>query len=86
MTDIYAGLRSKLEECQTFPCTYTFKFIVPQHKVQDVEALLRGFDYSTRESSGGKYVSFTADLAVDDTEQIIGLYKAAGCIEGCIAL
>jgi len=81
-----AQLKERLDDQHSFPCQYTFKFIVPRDKVREVEILLKGFAFSTRESRNGKYVGFTAELDVESSEAVISIYRAAGCIKGLIAL
>jgi hypothetical protein len=76
----------RLEECYEFPCSYCFKFIVPQAGADEVRELLKGFDYQERASKGGKYLSFTAELPMESSSMVIGLYEAAAKIDGLIAL
>ena len=81
-----ASLQQRLDECQAFPCDYTFKFIVPAQSALAMQEFLAGFDVSTRQSSSGTYVSFTATLPMDTSSAIISVYRGALGIPGCIAL
>lgn len=81
-----ASLQARLDQCQSWPCTYTFKFIVPATSAGDMAALFSGFDFSARQSSGGKYLSYTVDMNVDCSERVISIYRAALGVAGCIAL
>lgn len=84
--DPMQSLKERLDEHHCFPCAYTFKFIVPKDKSHEVESLLKGFEYTTRPSRTGKYVSYTAELEMESSDTVISIYRAAGCIEGLIAL
>lgn len=86
MSDTYASLQQRLDECHEFPCAYVFKFIVPKDKAGDLESLLAGMPHSSRESKSGKFVSYTVETTMESSGSIIDLYKAAAGIEGLIAL
>ena len=82
----FDSLRQRLDECHDFPCSFVFKFIVPKDKTSEMEGLLAGFPYSSRDSKTGKYVSYTADLEMASSEDVVRFYQAAAHIEGLIAL
>lgn len=73
-----------LEETHSFPCEYEFKVIgsnsdefiasVVQVGVNVVGADAEP-DVSTRESSGGKYVSVTMEIRMEDAESILEVYE-----------
>ncbi len=84
--DPFLRLKEKLDEHHSFPCRYVFKFIVPKAKVTEMEDLLKGFEFTTRESRTGKYTSYTAELHMESSETVISIYRAASCIKGIIAL
>lgn len=84
--DSLVRFKEKLDEHHSFPCAYVFKFIVPKAKAAEVETLLKGFEFTTRESSTGKYISYTAELHMESSETVISIYRAAACIQGLIAL
>lgn len=78
--------KAKLEEHHSFPCLYTFKFIVPRDKACEIEEILQGFDFTTRQSRTGKYVSYTAEITMESSDTVISIYRAAERIKGLIAL
>jgi putative lipoic acid-binding regulatory protein len=84
--DLLLRLKERLDEHHSFPCPYVFKFIVPKAKIAEMEELLKGFEFTTRESRSGKYVSYTAELNMESSERVISIYRAAACIKGLIAL
>jgi len=84
-----ASLRSlqvKLDAYHQWPCRFMFKFIVPREKTAELTAFLAERPYTTRSSKNGRYVSFTAELEMQSSEEVIAFYREAGKIEGIIAL
>ena len=63
-----------------------FKFIVPLEKTGELTAFFAGRSFTTRSSKNGRYVSFTAELEMPSSGEVIALYREAGKIEGIIAL
>jgi uncharacterized protein len=80
------SLQTKLDEYHQWPCRFMFKFIVPLDKADEMIAFFAGRLFTTRSSKNGKYVSFTAELEMQSSEEVIALYREAGKIEGIIAL
>jgi hypothetical protein len=75
-----------LKNNHSWPCEYTFKFIVAESKVTTMGLLLVGCEISTRMSSSGKYVSFTAKKVFNTPDEILAVYRGASKIEGVISL
>jgi putative lipoic acid-binding regulatory protein len=70
-----------------WPAKYTFKFIVPAGKEEEVKDLFQGdFDFNEKSSSGGKYTSTTTYAIMPTAEAIIAIYETASEIEGIISL
>ncbi len=80
------SLQLKLDEFYQWPSRFMFKFIVPQEKAGELTAFFAGRPFMMRASKNGKYVSFTAELEMQSSEEVIALYREAGKIEGIIAL
>jgi len=80
------SLQAKLDEYHQWPCRFMFKFIVPLEKTGELTAFFAERPFTTRSSKNGKYVSFTAELEMQSSEEVIALYREAGKIEGIIAL
>jgi putative lipoic acid-binding regulatory protein len=85
-TDPYDSLRKKIDEQYTWPSLYMFKFIVPQLKVDEVKRIFPKHEVQTKPSSKGTYVSVTAKVMANSTEEIIMIYQKAQAIEGIISL
>ena len=86
MDKSYQSFREKLEEQHDWPDEYMFKFIVPEGKEEALKMLLPGLDFETKKSSGGKYVSFTATVLINSTDEVIHIYEEANKVAGVIAL
>ncbi len=78
--------RKKLESLQEFPCTYPFKFIVPATSVNKATALFPKGSVSLRHSSGGKYISVSADIQMQNADEVLSIYNKARAIKGIMAL
>lgn len=84
------ALRQKLDEMETWPTLYMYKFIVPadNQKVAQVEALFdtKEAQVTTRTSKNGNFVSITAVEMMISPESVIERYKMAEGIEGLMSL
>ena len=80
------AFKEKLEASSNFPTRYLFKFIVPAEKESAILALFPGEEVLLKPSSGGKYVSTTIQIWVDDADHVLALYEEAATIEGLISL
>ena len=78
--------RKLLDEQTAWPAEYTFKFIVPEERLTDLEAVFGQIPFTVRESRNGRYRSVTAIVLMHSSEEILALYAAAARIEGLIAL
>jgi len=80
------SLREKLDQHYAWPALYTFKFIVPNGKEQEVIALFPQHTATQRASKNGKYSSITLQMMMPSSEAVISVYVATSAIEGIIAL
>jgi uncharacterized protein len=80
------SLRARLEETQTWPCLYVFKFIVLAGQLDEVKALFPGQPVVVRPSGKGKYVSVTVDAQVETSAAVIAVYRQAAKIKGILCL
>ena len=81
------SFKERLDGYYDWPCAYTFKFIAPRERLEEVVAL---FDaevaVSTRDSKRGNYVSVTAEVVMRDSEEVVAVYRRAGEIDGVMPL
>ncbi len=80
------SLREKLDQYYAWPAVYTFKFIVPKGKEEEVKKLFPQHESSEKVSKNGNYISVTLQMMVPNSDTVISAYRAAATIEGVIAL
>jgi len=77
--------KDKLDDQHEWPGPYTFKFIVPSDKVSEVEDLL-GSNSQRKASKNGNYISVTAHLHLQSSQEVVDIYIQAKSIDGIISL
>ncbi len=80
------SLQATLDDYYKWPAPYTFKFIAPMARVDELTGLFRGKPFKTRYSRTSKYVSVTAEWEMQSSEEVISYYREAKKIKGVIAL
>lgn len=80
------SFREKLEAQHDFPGLYTFKFIIPEEKKEQVVAVLPEGELSYKASSGKKYTSITLKASVKSSDEVIATYTEVAKIEGVLSL
>ena len=84
--DWWERFQTLLDDQNSWPTEYTFKFIAPAEKVDELKAVVGQVDLAVRESRKGNYLSVTAVMNMHSSEEVVAVYKAAGGIEGVISL
>lgn len=88
--EFYERLKVELDNSNTWPNIYLFKFIVPNlnDNVLQVENAFNcmGAVIKTTQSRTGKYTSISIDVTVKDAQEIIDKYKEVSTIEGIVSL
>jgi putative lipoic acid-binding regulatory protein len=82
----FEALQEKLDSQFSWPSLYMFKFIVPSARVDEVISLFSRHNVQTKASQKGTYISVTAKIMANSSEEVIQLYKKAVTIEGIISL
>lgn len=82
----WARFQQLLDEQNSWPSEYVFKFIAPQGSLNDLKAVFGRHPIAIRASSKGNYASVTARMEMHSSDEIIAVYKAAGRVEGVISL
>ncbi len=82
----FDGLQARLDEQLKYPSLFLFKFIAPLEKAQELVRIFAANPVTTKPSRYGNYISVTAELEMQSTEEIIEIYRAAARIEGVILL
>jgi hypothetical protein len=78
--------RELLDEQNEWPTEYTFKFIAPSDNVEALKAVFGDHPVKVRASSKGNYMSVTAHINVESSEEVVAVYEEASDIEGVISL
>lgn len=78
--------RDQLDRHHAWPTLYTFKFIVPRGKEEEVKRLFVNHTSAERPSKNGNYTSITFKMMMRSSEAVIAIYQSAAQIEGIIAL
>jgi putative lipoic acid-binding regulatory protein len=76
----------KLDSFYAWPSLYTFKFIVPSGREDEVKNLFPNHTTTTKASDKGKYTSVTFQMMMPSAEAVIEVYKRAATVTGIIAL
>ncbi|MDQ5929307.1 MAG: hypothetical protein QG594_1085 [Bacteroidota bacterium] len=88
--EFYERLKNELDQSNTWPTLYLFKFIVPSVN-DNVEKVENAFDrlgavIKTNQSKTGKFTSVSIDVMMESSQQIIDKYLELTTIEGIISL
>lgn len=93
MTDVIGGpvteasFKERLDGYYDWPCSYLFKFIAPSDRLEELVAIFDAeVDVQTRESRRGNYVSVTAEVEMGSSDEVVGVYRRAGEIDGVMPL
>lgn len=81
------SFREKLDKYYAWPSLYTFKFIIPAGRQEDLRQLFPLHTTATEKSSEkGKYISLTYQMMMPSSDSVIAVYQKASVIEGIVAL
>jgi hypothetical protein len=90
VTDFYERLKMELDNSNTWPAEYLFKFIVPtvENNVQFVEDCFdnMGAVIRTTQSKTAKFTSISVDVTMQNADEIIEKYKTVSIIKGIVSL
>jgi putative lipoic acid-binding regulatory protein len=88
--DFYERLKVELDNSNSWPAVYLFKFIVPtkDDNVFQVEEAFNcmGAVIKTTKSKTGKFTSISVDVTMKDSQGIINKYIEVSKIKGIISL
>jgi uncharacterized protein len=88
--EFYQRLKEELDNSNTWPAEYLFKFIVPSEK-EKTDTVAKAFDglgavIKTTQSRTGKFTSFSIDVQMPDAQSIIDKYLEVSTVEGIVSL
>jgi putative lipoic acid-binding regulatory protein len=88
--EFYERLKVELDNSNTWPAEYLFKFIVPTSD-ENIKKVEEAFDcmgavIKTTKSKTGRFTSISIDLEVKDSQEIIDKYQEVATIKGIVSL
>ena len=90
VAEFYERLKVELDNSNTWPAEYLFKFIVPavEDNAKKVENAFdsMGAVIKTTKSKTGKYISVSVDVTMKNSQEIIEKYQELSTIEGIVSL
>lgn len=84
--DAYVNFKNKLDEVHTWPSSYLFKFVVPQAKKGELLSLIPSGMVQERSSSNEKFVSISLTANMENSDDVVAVYKQVSQIEGVLTL
>ncbi|PXY39907.1 DUF493 domain-containing protein [Flavobacterium cheongpyeongense] len=90
IAEFYERLKVELDNSNTWPAEYLYKFIVPSI-ADNVEQVEKAFDrmgavIKTTKSKTGKFTSVSIDVTMNSADEVISKYKEVSTIEGIVSL
>lgn len=82
----WANFQQLLDDNNEWPVHYIFKFIVPKVGLAELKTIFKDHSIDVKASSKGNYLSLTMHIFVESSDEVVEVYKAAGQVEGVIAL
>ncbi len=82
----YDSLRKILDQTQTYPTEFMYKFIIPSDQVDTFKTIFKNEEINFKFSKKGNFMSCTFEKKVQSTDDIIQGYKDASSIKGLLAL
>jgi len=88
--EFYERLKVELDNSNSWPAEYLFKFIVPTSD-ENIKKVKEAFNWmgaliKTTKSRTGKFTSISIDLEVKDSQEIIDKYQEVSTIKGIVSL
>ena len=88
--EFYDRLKVELDNSNSWPALYLFKFIVPTTK-ENIEKVATAFDcmgavIKTTKSKTGKFTSISIDVQMKNSQEIVEKYQEVSTIEGIVSL
>lgn len=82
----WARFKELLDDQNDWPAQYTFKFIAPAGRVDELKEVFGDHPVRVRASSKGNYKSVTAQIRMSSSEEVLAIYEEASSIDGVISL
>ncbi|WP_411030464.1 DUF493 family protein [Spongiimicrobium sp. 3-5] len=88
--EFYTRLRAQLDQNNSWPSDYLYKFIVPT-EAEKIDQITKIFDNTgavieSKKSKKGKYTSISVVVNLNGPDAVIKKYKEVGEVKGVISL
>lgn len=80
------SFRSSLDANYEWPAQFTFKFIVPQEQITLILEAFGVEPIKAKESSSGRFTSYTFEIEMHSSMQVVETYQSVNHIPGLISL
>lgn len=84
--DWWKEFKELLDEQNDWPAPYTFKFIAPRQRLDALKSVFGDHPVKVRASSKGNYMSVTARMRMESSEDVVAIYEEASDIDDVISL
>lgn len=84
--DWWDEFKELLDEQNDWPAQYTFKFIAPRQRLDALKRVFGNHPVKVRASSKGNYMSVTARMRMESSEDVVAIYEEASTIDDVISL
>jgi len=84
--DWWTNFQKLLDDQNNWPTEYLFKFIVPRAGLEAIQQVFGDHPVTVRASSRGNYVSVTAKMMMNSSDEVVDVYTAAAEVEGVVSL
>ena len=84
--DWWNEFKELLDEQNDWPTQYTFKFIAPRQRLDALKDVFGDHPVKVRKSSKGNYMSVTARMRMESSEEVVAIYEEASDIGDVISL
>jgi putative lipoic acid-binding regulatory protein len=75
-----------LDENYSWPAEYTYRFVIPFTELSELERILAKEEVTVKPSQNGKYLSVVVKMEMNNSEEVISIYKKVSNIKGIISL
>ena len=86
MDDSVRSFKEKLDIEHRWPSPYTFKFISPREKLDDLKALFPGQTFKEKLSRKGNYTGITFEMQASSSDEVVAVYEKVHSLGGIISL
>jgi uncharacterized protein len=80
------SFRSSLDANYQWPAVFTFKFIVPKDQITQILESFSVNPVKAQQSSSGRFTSYTFEMEMNSSLQVVETYASVTNIPGLISL